>query len=76
MLLELVKPPSCIKATVPVRALAAEVFRVNRDLARRKPLAKEKTYWDDDLTGFGLRVRPSGCKSWVVKFASRGRQKS
>ena len=75
MLLELVKPPSCIDATVPRQAPAAEVFRVNGDLARRKPLAKEKTYWDDDLTGFGLRVRPSGCKSWVVKFASRGRQR-
>jgi len=25
-------------------------------------------YWDSDLTGFGLRVRPSGRKSWLAKW--------
>ena len=75
MLLGLAKTPSRFDAAVPRPPPAPEIVRVNGDLARRKPLAQEKTYWDSDLTGFGLRVRPNGCKSWVVKFVSRGRQR-
>lgn len=29
------------------------------------------TIWDDALLGFGLRVRCSGYKSWVLKFQER-----
>jgi integrase len=39
-----------------------------------KPEASDVVHWDDDLSGFGLRVRPSGRKSYIVKCRCRGRQ--
>ena len=39
-----------------------------------KPAAGEYFAWDRDLKGFGLRVQPSGEKSYVVKYrAGTGR---
>ncbi len=34
----------------------------------------EAVHWDDALQGFGLRIRPSGRKSYIVKCRCRGRQ--
>ena len=39
-----------------------------------KPEASEFVHWDDALSGFGVRVRPSGRKSYIVKCRCRGRQ--
>jgi len=39
------------------------------------PDKAEYTIWDDALTGFGLRVRPSGAKSYVIVYrAGAGRK--
>jgi hypothetical protein len=39
-----------------------------------KPNAREYFSWDSDLAGFGLRVQPSGAKSYIVKYrAGTGR---
>lgn len=47
---------------------------VDGNLARRANLAPG-IYWDQKLTGFGLRVRDSGHKSWIVKYPERGKPK-
>ncbi|MDA4848624.1 tyrosine-type recombinase/integrase [Hoeflea poritis] len=39
-----------------------------------KPETSDIVHWDDELAGFGIRVRPSGRKSYIVKCRCRGRQ--
>lgn len=37
-----------------------------------QPSAREFTLWDSELKGFGLRVRPSGARSYVVIYRRAG----
>jgi integrase len=36
------------------------------------PKASEKTFYSDDLPGFGVRVRSSGTRTWVVMYDALG----
>lgn len=38
-----------------------------------KTTGKEYVHWDGELTGFGVRVRPSGAKSYVAVYRTGGR---
>ncbi len=38
-----------------------------------KPAGRERVVWDDDVTGFGVRVHPSGRKVYIVKYRHEGR---
>jgi len=36
-----------------------------------KPAQGDLTYWDDALRGFGVRVRASGARTWVIMYRNR-----
>ena len=38
-----------------------------RTVDATKPGKSEKFIWDDDLAGFGLRVKSNGLKSFVIQ---------
>ncbi|HET6522895.1 site-specific integrase [Sphingopyxis sp.] len=37
--------------------------------------AKDYVLWDDDLPGFGLRIFPTGKRSYLIQYRSRGRSR-
>ena len=38
-----------------------------------KGTGKDFVHWDEELTGFGVRVRPSGSMSFVAVYRTGGR---
>ena len=44
-------------------------------IARLRPRAREYTVWDSNLSGLGVRVRPTGGKSYVLLEEAGGRTK-
>jgi integrase len=40
----------------------------------RAPADGERTFWDEDVSGFGLRVRSSGARSWIFKYRIKGEE--
>jgi integrase len=44
-----------------------------RSIERLEATDKEYMLWDDDLSGFGVRVMPSGRKSYLVQYRAAGR---
>jgi integrase len=45
------------------------VIKLNRrTISALKPPKTPTSYYDDTLTGFGLIVRPTGARSWIVEY--------
>ena len=51
-------------------------FRLTvKAIAAAKPGAKERTLWDTQLAHFGVRVQPSGVKSYIIQTRVSGRMR-
>ncbi|MCZ6859643.1 MAG: Arm DNA-binding domain-containing protein, partial [Alphaproteobacteria bacterium] len=55
------------------RARTHEPVRLTkRSVDAAKPEDKEYILWDIDISGFGLKVMPSGHKSYILKYRVGG----
>jgi len=41
------------------------------DALEAKASGKDETFFDDEIRGFGVRVKPSGAKSYILKYRNR-----
>ncbi|MFL6689300.1 MAG: tyrosine-type recombinase/integrase [Alphaproteobacteria bacterium] len=41
------------------------------DALRAAHSATDALHWDDELPGFGMRLKPSGAASWVIQYRNR-----
>ena len=46
-----------------------------RAIDRLETDGRERFYWDSELPGFGLRIRASGRKYFIVQFRAKGRER-
>lgn len=46
---------------------------LNGNIARRRVAPNPFVYWDTELKGFDLAIRPSGIRTWFVSFRRRGK---
>src|SRR5262245_64096075 len=61
---------------MPCRCLPCAYLRANMKLTKRtidaiKPDGTDRVVWDDELRGFGVRVKPGGLKSFLIQFRNR-----
>ncbi|BBF79506.1 tyrosine-type recombinase/integrase [Asticcacaulis excentricus] len=46
-------------------------FRITKEAVDALPADKDAVYWDRDVKGFGVRVKPGGQKSYLVQYRNR-----
>ena len=58
----------CMESTPGKRTAKIRLTLTKRSVEALAPAGKSWIAWDDKLTGFGVRVQPSGTKSFVVNY--------
>lgn len=56
----------------PLAQSLNQPIRLTGHTARRRCGKRVSVTWDSELPGFGLRMRPTGHKTWIVLFRERG----
>lgn len=49
--------------------------KLDGNFARRRPVKTMMEFRDSELPGFGLRIHPTGRRTWFVMFRQRGKQR-
>jgi len=49
------------------------VTLTKRFVESRSPTARDAFFWDDEVPGFGLRLKPSGRRSYIIQYRTKGR---
>lgn len=57
------------------KAIDAAVYDRKSVTRNGKSIYPQQIHWDNDLTGFGLRVYPSEKKSFVISYRANGRKR-
>lgn len=68
------KWPACFpSASLAKGKIVADKVRLTKHVvAQAQPAEREYTLWDNRIAGFGLRVRPSGAKSFCFQYRTPG----
>jgi integrase len=56
--------------TLQVKLVDAKLRRIEADFATGK--TDDRIYWDTEITGFGLRLRRGGTKTWILQYKFDG----